>query len=194
MTADVFEEYFKQMIEYIPDNSVIVMDNASYHSRLVEKLPTMSWKKADIISWLQQKGFDCDCSMVNKVLLSIVRQHKSNFKKYVTDEMAKDRGFTVLRLPPYHCELNPIELIWAQVKSYVARNNKTFKMKGVRQLLLDQLALVSAENWQNAIKHVIAEEQKMWDLDDVIDQTMEIEPLIITVGHDDSSDFSEDYI
>ncbi|KAJ8983152.1 hypothetical protein NQ317_016251 [Molorchus minor] len=30
--------------------------------------------------------------------------------------MAKARDVTILRLPPYHCELNPIELIWAQKK------------------------------------------------------------------------------
>ena len=45
MTANVFEEYFEQMIELIPENAVIVLDNASYHSRLLEKLPTTSWKK-----------------------------------------------------------------------------------------------------------------------------------------------------
>lgn len=192
MTADVFEEYFKQMIEYIPANSVIVMDNASYHSRLKENLPTTSWKKAEIVNWLQRKELSYDNTMVKKELLGIVRLHKSQYKKYVIDEMARDRGIIVLRLPPYHCELNPIELIWAQVKGYVARNNKTFKMQEVRQLLLNSLANVSSENWQNAIKHVIVEEQKMWELDNVIDTTMEIEPLVISVGHDDSSDFSED--
>lgn len=192
MTADVFEEYFKQMIEYIPANSVIVMDNASYHSRLKENLPTTSWKKAEIVNWLQRKELSFDNTMVKKELLDIVRLHKSQYKKYVIDEMARDRGIIVLRLPPYHCELNPIELIWAQVKGHVARNNKTFKMQEVRQLLLNSLANVSSENWQNAIKHAIVEEQKMWELDDVIDTTMEIEPLVISVGHDDSSDFSED--
>ena len=30
----------------------------------------------------------------------------------------------VLRLPPYHCELNAIELIWADEKNFVARENK----------------------------------------------------------------------
>ena len=100
MTADVFEEYFQQMIEYIPQNSVIVMDNASYHSRLVEKLPTSSWKKSAIIEWLQCKAFNFDDTMMKKVLLQIVRQHKAKFKKFVIDKMAKGRGIIVLRLPP----------------------------------------------------------------------------------------------
>ena len=30
----------------------------------------------------------------------------------------------VLRLPLYHCELNAIELIWADEKNFVARENK----------------------------------------------------------------------
>ncbi|MVN25615.1 hypothetical protein GO639_10710 [Staphylococcus aureus] len=50
MTADVFEEYFEQMIEHIPTNSIIVLDNAPYHSRLVERLPTTARKKQDIIA------------------------------------------------------------------------------------------------------------------------------------------------
>ncbi|PSN56834.1 hypothetical protein C0J52_08287 [Blattella germanica] len=51
--------------------------------------------------------------------------------------MAKEQGKLVIRLPPYHCELNPIELIWAQVKGYVARNNKTFNIKDVKRLLAE---------------------------------------------------------
>ncbi|CAH4034426.1 unnamed protein product [Pieris brassicae] len=62
-----------------------------------------------------------------------------NVKSYVIDEMAKAAGVEVLRLPPYHCELNPIELVWADVKGYVARNNTTFKMVDVKKLLQEGL-------------------------------------------------------
>jgi transposase len=37
-------------------------------------------------------------------------------KKYNIDEIAKASKKTVLRLPPYHCEFNPNELIWGQIK------------------------------------------------------------------------------
>jgi hypothetical protein len=33
-----------------------------------------------------------------------------------------------------HCELNPIELIWAQVKGFVAKNNTTFRLKDAKDL------------------------------------------------------------
>lgn len=103
------------MIEYIPQNSVIVMDSASYHSRLVEKASYKFLEKAAIIEWLQCKALNFDDTMMKKELLQIVRRRKAEFKKFLIDEMAKSRGIIVHRLPPYHCELNPIELIWAQV-------------------------------------------------------------------------------
>ena len=62
--------------------------------------------------------------------------------------------YTVARLPPYHLDLNPIELIWANVKGYVARNNNTFKMKDVSALLAEGIPRITPEVWQNAICHV----------------------------------------
>ena len=35
-------------------------------------------------------------------------------------------GYEVVRLPVAHCELNPIEMAWSQVKGYVKRNNKRY--------------------------------------------------------------------
>ncbi|KAJ8919255.1 hypothetical protein NQ315_003838 [Exocentrus adspersus] len=53
MNANVFENWFSEFLKKLPDNSVIVMDNASYHSRKVEKVPTQSSKKADMQAWLR---------------------------------------------------------------------------------------------------------------------------------------------
>lgn len=188
MTADVFEEYFEQMIEHIPPNSIIVLDNAPYHSRLVERLPTTAWKKQDIIDWLRNKSLPYEDGMVKAELLKIARQHKSKFKKYVVDKMAERRNITVLRLPPYHCELNPIELIWAQMKSYVARKNTSYKIQAVRELLYESLQHITEQNWRDAVRHVIEEEQKMWDLDNIIDATVETQPLIINLQDDSDSE------
>ena len=50
------------------------------------------------------------------------------------DEMAICYAKTVLRLPPYHCEPNPIELILEQMKGFLARKNKTFELCDVEEL------------------------------------------------------------
>ena len=47
------------------------------------------------------------------------------FKKYIIDEMANQKGLQILRLPPYHCSLNPIELAWASLKWHVRKLNVT---------------------------------------------------------------------
>ena len=48
---------------------------------------------------------------------------------YKTDKIANLHGHAVIRTPVRHCELNPTELIWAQVKGFVAKNNTTFRLK-----------------------------------------------------------------
>ncbi|CAH2091955.1 unnamed protein product [Euphydryas editha] len=79
--------------------------------------------------------------MLKLQLLDLVKQNNDFFKKFVVDEMAKSTNRRVIRLPPYHCELNPNELVWAQVKSYVAANNKSYKTDEVRPLLFQRAKL-----------------------------------------------------
>lgn len=47
MNGDSFFDWIKGVIPLLKDNSVIVMDNAPYHSVKVERCPTMSWNKID---------------------------------------------------------------------------------------------------------------------------------------------------
>jgi hypothetical protein len=47
MDDKIYGQYFKdQVLQNLPPNSVIVLDNASYHSRNIENIPTPSWRKA----------------------------------------------------------------------------------------------------------------------------------------------------
>lgn len=62
-------------------------------------------------------------------------------------------GHEVIRLPPYHCQYNPIELIWAQIKREVEENNCTFKIRDVMKLLEDAIKNVTIEDWQNCVAH-----------------------------------------
>ena len=55
-------------------------------------------------------------------------------KKYKTDVAAAEVEMDVLRLPVGHCELNPIELVWENVKHYAAANNKDFTMVEIERL------------------------------------------------------------
>jgi hypothetical protein len=70
----------------------------------------------------------------------------------------------------------------------VAANNKTFKLEDVRLLLEKGIQNVTPERWEKCVQHVIKEEDKMWNLDGLIEAV--IESLIINLQ--DSSDGSSD--
>ena len=111
MNSEVFEKWFSSVLDSIEPGSVIIMDNAPYHSRRVERIPTSSWRKCEIIDWLNSKNVKFEPTMLKLQMLDIVKVKKREYIKYAVDEMAQERGVVMLRLPPYHCEINLIELI-----------------------------------------------------------------------------------
>jgi hypothetical protein len=103
---------------------------------------------------------------------------------YAVDEMAKAAGHEVVRLPPYHCELNPIEMAWAQVKGYIRSHNTLFTLTHVKQLVHTGFTQVGPENWEKLVKHVQdIVEDKFWEEDAL--QESYIEEFIIRVGGSD---------
>ena len=83
------------------------MDNASYHSKMLESVSTMSSRKQQMHDWLRAKGIEYRESALKRELFQFVRA--SNPKpKFVFDEMAKAAGHVVYGCHPmYHYELNP---------------------------------------------------------------------------------------
>lgn len=98
------------------------MDNASYHSVRINKPPTQANRIADIKEWLRANDLHYDDLWRKCKLLEVVKQNMSA-PLYEIDEVLKSHGHEVLRLPPYHCTLNPIEMIWGIMKQKVADNN-----------------------------------------------------------------------
>ncbi|XP_060875351.1 uncharacterized protein LOC132948737 [Metopolophium dirhodum] len=196
MNGQTFKEWFEEILPLLKDNAVVVMDNAPYHSVKSEKVPNMTpRKKADIVNWILLKDEEIDITNKAKSdLIEIVKRLKPKYNTYVIDDIAKEAGKSILRLPPYHCELNPIELVWSMVKQYVKANNTTFKLTDVKNLLYQALDRVTPGDWQNFISHVITEEKKLWRMeficDEMIDELETNPNYILTTG--DTSDSSDD--
>lgn len=159
MNGEVFNHYFKSILPLLEDRCVIVLDNASYHCTKVEKVPNPTWRKADIFAWLSGKGINVDESYLKKELLALVDKEKSKYNQFVIDQLATEQNKIILRLPPYHCELNAIEMIWAQVKNHVAVHNTIFKMQDVRRLFEEGIDLVTEDKWEKCVSHVKEEEK-----------------------------------
>lgn len=122
------------------------------------------------------------------------------FDSYVIDDIAKEAGKTILILPPYHCVLNPLEMVWSKVKEHVKANNTTFKTVDVQHLINQAIDKVTREDWQDFISHVKAEEEKLWKMDficdELIDEFQTKSNYILTIGdaldsssNDDDDDF-----
>jgi len=106
------------------------------------------------------------------------------------DEIALQMSHEMVRFPPYYCQYNPIELIWAQVKGKVAEKNNTFKMADVEVLVNSALDAVTPEHWAKCGEHC----DKIQE-DDLIKESLRddiLEPIIITINSDDSSTDEED--
>lgn len=185
MDGPRFERLFKeQLLPNIEPRSVIVMDNASYHSVQLEKVPSTSSRKAEIQSWLTQKNIPWSDDQLKPELIQLVNQNKHSFSGYRIDALANVAGHDIVRIPPYHCEFNPIEMVWSQVKGYIAANNRLFTLAGVEELLDKAIALVTPENWARDCAHVRLEEEA-WEQDGAIESRLD--NIIITLGSDSSS-------
>lgn len=133
------------------------MNNAPYRSVQRDKAPTTANRKDEIISWLHGKCVDADLSMLNVELLRLVGLHKPRTPTYILDELARESGHVVIRLSPYHCKYNAIEMVWAQVKGHAAKHNTVspFTATKMLTLLMDACDNVTAKNWKDVERIVI---------------------------------------
>lgn len=143
------------MIPNLKPNSVVVVDNAPYHNVQVEIVPNASSRKAVIQQWLEKHGILYDADSLKVELLKLIRQNKPEKVRYKIDEIFEASGHSVLRLPPYHPILNPIENIWGQVKGRVAKQNVSQKLKDVKVLAEEEFAKVTVEDWRKTCRYFI---------------------------------------
>jgi len=82
-------------------------------------------------------------------------------QNFLIDNIARKHEHSILRTPPYHPELQPIETCWAIVKNHVARNNDC-TMKKVQILLEEGFEKVTTKTCQKLIKKVKMQEDAFW--------------------------------
>lgn len=56
MNAEVYKEWFLQLLNHLEEPSIIVMDNASYHSTFAENYLKCNSTKSDVQKWLKDKN------------------------------------------------------------------------------------------------------------------------------------------
>jgi transposase len=71
--------------------------------------------------------------------------HKPQYETSAIDCLLAEHRHTVIRLPPYHPDLNSIEKIWGIVKTRRAAKNVIFKLQDGQQLAQQNFAAVTME-------------------------------------------------
>lgn len=189
MNAENYEKWLKsQLIPNLPPNSVLVVDNASYHNRKLNPTPNSNSRKAVLLEWLRDKNIPCHEKMFNSQLYELVKMNKPRYEEYYFDKLMEDNGHKILRLPPYHPELNAIELIWAKIKNDVAACNVTNDIKKVKEMVFQKFSELETQCWEQCCSHVLKVEDTYYEADRAID--MQLERFIITNDSDDSDEDS----
>jgi transposase/ribosomal protein L19E len=169
MNQELFTKWFlDKLLPNIPEGSLITMDNASYHNVLAtHSAPTAKCKKEKIRSWLEQNNIPLreDCLKVEMVeVLNKIAPSPT----YILDELAAKHGHELLRTPPYHPELQPIETCWGVMKNHVARTCD-FTMANLVSQLEDAFSSVTAKTCSGLIKKVRKIEDRFWREDVLLD-------------------------
>lgn len=165
MNLDLFKKWFSEMLlPNIPENSLIIMDNAPYHNVVAEHSPpTPLSSKKKIIVWLEQNKIYCRDDCLKPELVQILKKMAPE-PHYVIDEIAQLCGHEVIRTPPYHPELQPIETCWGVVKNHVSRHCN-FTMSNLIEQLDSGFDKVTAITCAKIINKVRQNENKFWEED-----------------------------
>lgn len=132
----------ERLIPNLPQNAIIVIDNAPYHSMETSKPPNMTNRKAEMQSWLLEKNIKYEECFTKAELFQLINRNKPP-KNYIIDNIFNSQGFEVLRLPPYNCDLNPIEYIWNLIKRRVADKNVEQLESQIESLTLEAIASIT---------------------------------------------------
>uniref|UniRef100_A0A2S2NGI9 Tc1-like transposase DDE domain-containing protein n=1 Tax=Schizaphis graminum TaxID=13262 RepID=A0A2S2NGI9_SCHGA len=190
MNNEIFREWFMNMINLLDEPSVIVMDNASYHSMETHKTPTINSKKQVIQDWLNDKNISYSSLEAKAELFEKVRINKKNKRVYQLDVAARIAGHEVVRLPPYyHYQYNPMEMIFGRIKTEIAYMNRTFDIIDVERLTHEAIDNVTVQHWKSCVEH--AEKMQKEDLEKELIRESQMESVISTIIPEDDDDYSD---
>lgn len=165
MDLALFKKWFTEMLlPNIPDNSLIIMDNASYHNALsCQSPPTHQCSKKRIVEWLERNNVFCRDDCLKPELIEVLKKLAPE-PQFIIDEIAQSYGHEVIRTPPYHPELQPIEICWGIVKNHVARHCD-FTMNNLIEQLDSGFDKVTSNTCKKIIKKIRKVEDVFWTED-----------------------------
>jgi transcriptional regulator NrdR family protein len=127
-----------------------------------------------MIDWLERHGVQCGTSARKATLYKIINSMKPKQRTFRVDKLLESHGHSVVRLPPYMCDMSPIELAWAKLKRHV-RSRKTtgdISTKRIEELVMEGLNDITAADWLGFSQYVTKLEQEFWANDGIMEDVI----------------------
>ncbi|KAJ3648947.1 hypothetical protein Zmor_014697 [Zophobas morio] len=105
-----------------------------------------------MIAYLNKNGIDYPPKAIKDQIWGILA-NKQPEKCYHLDLYAQHHGHWVLRLSPYHCDFNAIEMAWSEVKRNYDKIIPTSSPNDVCATWQNVIDQVPAVHWNNYVKH-----------------------------------------
>ena len=153
-----FTSWFRnQLLPNLHEPSLIVLDNASYHSHRPLSTPNSTkLRKCEVLAALNQLGISYDPNISAVEAKFLLRNKVSDNVLPETMQLANAAGHEVLFTPPRYSDLQPIELLWAYVKGAVGRQySLDTTIRDVKERLDQQFNDLAIGTGQNTIRKMI---------------------------------------
>lgn len=194
MDAGKFEWWLQNcLLPNLEEPTLIILDNASCHSRLDNPAPTPGWSKAQLLDYLTKFNIEHKKNLLRSELLELAMESSAP-KTYVIDEIIATNGHKILRLPPYHSHFNAIEMVWSQCKSYFEAHigEDGYGHNKVIEMWEKSINLVTKTQWEGYVNHTEKVMNDWWNRELALDNT-DVEQIFINLTNDsDSSDSDSD--
>lgn len=192
MSYRTFEKWLtEKLLPNLPQNSVIVLGSSPYNSVEQNKTPSKYSTKATMISWLEKNNVLISPHMFKVELFNLIAKYKSNEKIYYVDELLKVEGHTVLRLPPYMYDLNPIELSWEKIENKIRQKDRAANVsQDLKTTVIEAMNSITADDWKRFYSNVVEIENEYSSTDEAME--VEMEKFIVNIADSESSDSSSD--
>ena len=161
------ENYLKRFTTNLLPNldrpSLIVLDNAKYHCSKPMSTPNVSkLKRSDVIRELNNNGISFDASETVVELKKKLRNWIQDNVEPAIVQIARSHGHEVIYTPPHFSDLQPIEMVWARVKSAASRGySKEISLQDVRTRLDQQFLSLNTDEGSSANSSIVLHVDKI---------------------------------
>jgi len=166
----VFDTLFERLCKTLDDMKIgpcnIHLDGARYHFHKADDRPNSAMNVADMQKWYEDHGRPLpptnrktkrESGPTKDEMLKDLATIQDSSTYTINDIAARYGGHRIFKTPPYHCELQPIEMVWGVVKNMVAANTTAtmtaLNLKRMLQFYFAKLpSRIFRKVWEKTIK------------------------------------------